>query len=66
MLGMLCLALWPWSIYHHLTRFCQLQVNAGSYLENISLHCFLQVFAVDWSPDGERVASGGKDKVLKV
>ncbi|KAK4407214.1 Notchless protein [Sesamum angolense] len=25
-----------------------------------------QVFAVDWSPDGEKVASGGKDKVLKL
>ena len=24
------------------------------------------VFAVDWSPDGERVASGGKDCVLKM
>ncbi|KAI6206897.1 WD-REPEATS-REGION domain-containing protein [Aphelenchoides besseyi] len=26
----------------------------------------MDVFAVDWSPDGERVASGGKDCVLKV
>ena len=26
----------------------------------------LWVYAVDWSPDGERVASGGKDKVLKM
>lgn len=25
-----------------------------------------QVFAVDWSIDGEKVASGGKDKVLKL
>ena len=25
-----------------------------------------QVYAVDWSPDGVRVASGGKDKVLKL
>lgn len=25
-----------------------------------------QVFAVDWSTDGQRVASGGKDKVLKL
>jgi ribosome assembly protein 4 len=24
------------------------------------------VFAVDWSPDGEKVASGGKDRVLKL
>ena len=25
-----------------------------------------EVYAVDWSPDGSRVASGGKDKVLKM
>lgn len=25
-----------------------------------------EVFAVDWSPDGAYVASGGKDKVLKL
>jgi WD40 repeat protein len=25
-----------------------------------------EVFAVDWSPDGGSVASGGRDKVLKV
>lgn len=25
-----------------------------------------EVYAVDWSPDGERVVSGGKDKVIKV
>nr|GMC86445.1 notchless protein homolog isoform X1 [Ipomoea batatas] len=25
-----------------------------------------KVFAVDWSPDGEKVASGGKDTVLKL
>ncbi len=25
-----------------------------------------EVFAVDWSPDGSAVASGGKDKVLKL
>ena len=28
--------------------------------------CLLQVYAVDWSPDGQRVASGGKDKLLKM
>lgn len=25
-----------------------------------------EVFAIDWSPDGERVVSGGKDTVLKI
>ena len=25
-----------------------------------------EVFAVDWSPDGGMVASGGKDRVLKL
>jgi len=25
-----------------------------------------EVFAVDWSPDGQRVASGGRDKILKL
>ena len=25
-----------------------------------------EVFAVDWSPDGEKVASGGRDRVMKM
>jgi ribosome assembly protein 4 len=25
-----------------------------------------KVYCVDWSPDGEKVASGGKDKVMKL
>ena len=25
-----------------------------------------EVFAVKWSPDGQKVASGGKDRVLKM
>ncbi|KAL3732675.1 hypothetical protein ACJRO7_029342 [Eucalyptus globulus] len=29
-------------------------------------HADENVFAVDWNPDGENVASGGKDKVLKL
>ena len=28
--------------------------------------CVLKVYAVDWSPDGQKVVSGGKDKVLKM
>lgn len=30
------------------------------------LLCGVQVYAVDWSPDGQRVASGGKDKCLRM
>ena len=29
-------------------------------------HVLLQVYAVDWSPDGGAVASGGKDRVIKI
>lgn len=25
-----------------------------------------EVFAVDWSPNGEKVVSGGKDRMLKI
>ena len=25
-----------------------------------------EVYTVDWSPDGHRVVSGGKDKILKL
>ena len=25
-----------------------------------------EVYAVDWSPDGQRVASGGKDALLRM
>jgi ribosome assembly protein 4 len=25
-----------------------------------------EVFVVDWSPNGEHVATGGKDKILKL
>lgn len=33
---------------------------------SISMINDCQVYSVDWSPDGTRVASGGKDKVLKM
>ena len=26
----------------------------------------LQVYAVDWSPNGEKAASGGKDRALRL
>ncbi len=32
----------------------------------IKFSLIAQVFAVDWSPDGQRVASGGKDKCLRM
>lgn len=40
-------------------------------LEKKKLHMDLpghadEVYAVDWSPDGQMVASGGKDRVLKM
>lgn len=35
------------------------------YVFGNSVKC-CQVFAVDWSPDGQRVASGGKDKCLRM
>ena len=25
-----------------------------------------EVYTVDWSPDGQRVCSGGKDRMLKI
>eukprot|EP00897_Mesotaenium_endlicherianum_P008777 jgi/Mesen1/7928/ME000422S07086 len=31
-----------------------------------SPEAIMQVYAVDWSPDGEKVASGGKDRVMKL
>jgi ribosome assembly protein 4 len=41
---------------------------------NIEKRCILfdlpghadEIYAVDYSPDGQKVASGGKDKVLKL
>lgn len=39
-------------------RSCKLMVDLPGHAD--------EVFAVDWSPDGSGVASGGKDKVLKL
>lgn len=30
------------------------------------IYLTFKVYAVDWSPDGQRVVSGGKDKVIKM
>lgn len=40
-------------------------VKKGKILLDLPGHAD-EVYAVDWSPDGQRVASGGKDKVLKL
>lgn len=39
--------------------YCLLDWNNGA-------REYCKVYAVDWSPDGEKVASGGKDRVLKL
>jgi len=43
-----------------------LYVHHGLPLAYFGMCSHDKVFAVDWSPDGEKVASGGKDKVLKL
>lgn len=45
----------------HADEVCELIKSISFYFIFI-----FQVFALDWSPDAERVASGGKDKVLKL
>ena len=40
-------------------------VRARKMKEDLPGHAD-EVFAVDWSPDGARVASGGRDRVLKL
>jgi ribosome assembly protein 4 len=41
------------------------EIKTKKLLEELPGHAD-EVYAVDWSPDGERVASGGKDKNLKI
>lgn len=41
------------------------EVASGKLRENLPGHAD-EVFAVDWSPDGERVGSGGKDKMVRI
>lgn len=47
--------------------FC---LNNSLFLLSFNLSFFLvcvgKVYAVDWSPDGEKVASGGADRALKL
>jgi WD40 repeat protein len=38
----------------------------SSHLTALSLALLCLLCSVDWSPNGESVASGGKDKVLKL
>ena len=40
-------------------------VASGKLKENLPGHLD-EVFAVDWSPDGARVGSGGKDKTVRI
>jgi ribosome assembly protein 4 len=41
------------------------EVRTGKLAENLPGHKD-QVFAVDWSPDGERVGSGVQDKAVRI
>lgn len=55
--------------YYSIMRWRQLLwwVWIGPYGSHVTgLFLSTQVFSVDWSPDGERVASGGRDRVLKM
>ena len=41
------------------------ETKSKKLLEDLPGHAD-EVYTVDWSPDGERVASGGKDRNLKM
>ena len=41
------------------------ELRTKKLLEDLPGHAD-EVYTVDWSPDGERVATGGKDRNLKV
>lgn len=48
-----------------LFHLCAVYVIVNDLLSSDLFYCG-KVYAVDWSPDGEKVASGGKDRVLKL
>ena len=52
------------------TRRCPVSVSPFAVAAPLLMTCvwpgIMQVFTVDWSPDGERVCSGGKDRNLKI
>lgn len=51
----------------HVYRFINTvwSVQTKKLLQELPGHAD-EVFAVDWAPDGSRVASGGKDKIIKL
>lgn len=53
------------SLEKHFIDFRQINVINKPFFFFLLCH-FGKVFAVDWSPDGEKVASGGRDRVLKL
>jgi ribosome assembly protein 4 len=41
-------------------------ITSGNLITLDVILFIFEVFSVDWSTDGERVASGGRDRVLKM
>ncbi len=53
-----------WSCDHHVTLQVW-SIGQKKLLLDLPGHAD-EVFAVDWSPDGEKVATGGRDRVMKM
>lgn len=53
-------------LHHHAWTLIQVwSIRQKKLLLDLPGHAD-EVFAVDWSPDGEKVASGGRDRVMKM